>query len=48
MDTPASEAPDVRIELIIRVRREIQAGTYDDPGKLEAALERLLIRLLSE
>jgi hypothetical protein len=35
----------VRHLLIQRVRREIEAGTYDTPEKLEAALERLLRRL---
>jgi hypothetical protein len=38
-------APDVRTELVERVRREIQAGTYETPEKLEAALEHLLERL---
>jgi hypothetical protein len=32
---------DVRQELVARVRREIQAGTYDTPEKLELALDRL-------
>ena len=33
--------PDVRMELVARVRQEIRAGTYDTPEKLEAALDRL-------
>jgi hypothetical protein len=33
--------PDVRQELVARVRQEIRAGTYDTPDKLEAALDRL-------
>jgi hypothetical protein len=32
---------DVRRELVARVRQEIQAGTYDTPDKLEAALDCL-------
>jgi len=36
---------DVRQDLVARVRREIQAGTYDTPEKLEAALDRLADRL---
>ena len=33
---------EIRHDLIARVRREIAAGTYDTPGKMEAALERLI------
>jgi len=40
--------PDFRNELVLRVRREIDAGTYDSPEMLEAALERLIARLASE
>jgi hypothetical protein len=36
-----TDAP-VRRPLVERVRREIAAGTYDTPEKLEAALGRLL------
>ena len=35
----------IRRELVERVRREIAAGTYETPEKLEAALARLLDRL---
>jgi hypothetical protein len=35
----------IRQELVQRVRREIQAGTYDTPEKWQAALDRLLERL---
>jgi len=42
---PQLNAPDVRQELVARVRREIQAGTYDTPEKLEAALDRLVARM---
>jgi hypothetical protein len=36
---------DVRQDLVARVRREIQAGTYDTPEKMDAALDRLVTRL---
>jgi negative regulator of flagellin synthesis FlgM len=42
--TPADDRP-IRADLVARVRREIAAGTYDTPEKLDAALERLLDRL---
>ncbi len=38
----AVESGDLRADLVSRVRSEIAAGTYDNPGKLEAAMERLL------
>lgn len=38
----AVESGDLRADLVSRVRNEIAAGTYDTPGKLEAAMERLL------
>lgn len=41
---PASD-PTIRHDLVARVRREIEAGTYDTEEKLEAALARLLERL---
>jgi hypothetical protein len=45
-DTPVPlDAPGVRTELVERVRREIAAGTYETPDKLQEALERLLDRL---
>lgn len=44
-ERPPVSAPlhdaDVRQDLVARVRQEIQAGTYDTPEKLEAALDRL-------
>ena len=36
-----SELPDVRQELVDRVRSEIEAGTYDTPDKIEALLDEL-------
>ncbi|TWU23746.1 flagellar biosynthesis anti-sigma factor FlgM [Bythopirellula polymerisocia] len=38
----AVETGDIRADLVNRVRNEIAAGTYDTPGKFEAAMERLL------
>lgn len=37
-------APKFRAALVARIRREIAAGTYDTPEKLQAALEELLRR----
>jgi negative regulator of flagellin synthesis FlgM len=49
MDThdrhPRPRDPQIRYELVERVRREIAAGTYDTPEKMDVALERLLERL---
>ena len=38
----ATETSGVRLDLVNRLRSEIAAGTYETPGKLEAALDRLL------
>jgi hypothetical protein len=40
----AADAP-VRTELVERVRRDIAAGVYDTPEKLEIALSRLFEHL---
>jgi anti-sigma28 factor (negative regulator of flagellin synthesis) len=40
--------PEVREDLVARVRQEIQDGTYDTPEKFEAALDRLADRLESD
>lgn len=42
MEAKPKEVRIVRKELVERVRREISAGTYDTPAKLEEAFERLL------
>jgi hypothetical protein len=34
--------PEIRHGLVARVRREIAAGVYDTPEKMEMALDRLL------
>jgi anti-sigma28 factor (negative regulator of flagellin synthesis) len=41
----AQEDKHIRKELVERVRREIEAGTYDTPEKWDAALDRLLERM---
>lgn len=38
----------IRHDLVARVRRQIAAGTYDTPEKLDAALSILLDRLDQE
>ncbi|MCE5279883.1 MAG: flagellar biosynthesis anti-sigma factor FlgM [Planctomycetaceae bacterium] len=40
------EVPEVRTELIARVKEEIAAGTYETPERIDAAVERLLADLL--
>jgi hypothetical protein len=45
---PKPPDPPIRTELVDRIRREIQAGTYDTPEKWEAALDRMLRRLEEE
>ncbi|WP_020472899.1 hypothetical protein [Zavarzinella formosa] len=40
MNTQVME-PDIRADLVARVRREISEGLYDTPEKFEAALSRL-------
>ena len=36
------EVPEVRADLIARVKEEIAAGTYETPERIDAAIERLL------
>ena len=43
-----SSGPFIRSDLVERVRKEIEAGTYDTPEKWEAALDRLLEHLSEE
>ena len=38
----AAESGEVRQGLVDRIRAQIATGTYETPGKLDAALERLL------
>jgi hypothetical protein len=44
-DKPQPEESTIRWDLVQRVRREIAAGTYDTPEKMEIALSRLLEQL---
>jgi negative regulator of flagellin synthesis FlgM len=36
------EVPEVRSELVQRVKSEIEAGTYETPERLEIAVNRLM------
>jgi negative regulator of flagellin synthesis FlgM len=40
-----SRLPEIRHEKVEEVRRQIAAGTYDTPAKLELALDRMLDEL---
>lgn len=40
-----SALPPVRQELIDRVKSEIQAGTYESPEKLDAAIDEMMSEL---
>jgi len=40
--------PDIRSELVERIRREIAAGTYDTPEKWEIAVQRLLHETMND
>jgi|GEM_PF-2397718 len=39
---PQNSGTETRAQRIERIRREIQAGTYDTPEKLEAAIDRMM------
>ncbi len=41
------QIPDVRADLVARVKQEIKAGTYETPEKIDIAAERLLDDLLT-
>ena len=43
-----SRIPEIRSELVAELRRQIEAGTYETPEKLEVAVERLLGELRGE
>ncbi len=38
----ASEAGDIRSDLVSRIKNEIASGVYETPDKLDGALSRLL------
>jgi hypothetical protein len=44
-NSPVEDDPAIRHDLVARVRREIEAGTYDTEEKWEAALDCLLERM---
>jgi hypothetical protein len=39
---PPSPEQETRAQRLERIKREIEAGSYDTPEKLEAAVERML------
>ncbi len=43
----AQELPDVRADLVSRVKAELAAGVYETPDKIEVAIERLLDDLMA-
>jgi hypothetical protein len=45
MSDEQAPEPEIRWELVERVRREIEAGVYETPEKWATALGRLLERL---
>lgn len=38
--------PAIRHDLVARVRRDIAAGTYETPAKLDAAVDRMAVELV--
>lgn len=36
------EVPDVRTDLVQRIRREIEAGTYETEARIDATVDRLM------
>jgi hypothetical protein len=46
--TSNEKEPMFRAGLVEQIRREIAAGTYDTPEKMEIAFDRLLKRLEAE
>lgn len=52
MEQPVGETPlpdpEIRQDLVARIRREIAAGTYETPEKWDMALERLFLQLETE
>ena len=42
------QIPDVRADLVARVRQEIAAGTYETPERIDAAVEKLMEDLFPE
>lgn len=42
-----AELPDVRHDLVARVRAEIEAGTYETPEKIDKAIDGLIEDLMA-
>jgi negative regulator of flagellin synthesis FlgM len=42
------EIPEIRADLVARVKAEIAAGTYETPERLEAAIDGLMADLYPE
>ena len=42
------QVPEVRADLVARVKNEIEAGTYETPERLDAAVEKLLEDVVPE
>jgi anti-sigma28 factor (negative regulator of flagellin synthesis) len=42
------EIPEVRAELVARVKKEIEAGTYETPQRIDAAVDKLMEDLFPE
>ncbi|MFB3890873.1 MAG: flagellar biosynthesis anti-sigma factor FlgM [Phycisphaerae bacterium] len=41
------DIPDIRADLVARVRSEIEAGTYETPERIDAAVDRLMDEISS-
>jgi len=48
LDSGESSSAGVRFDLVNRVKREIAAGTYDTPDKMDIAMDRLLAGMRRE
>ena len=47
LDTPPAGGPvRMRYELIVRIRREIQAGLYDNPARVDRMLDACVGRIV--
>ena len=45
LESSEPSSSGVRFDLVNRIKREIAAGTYDTPDKMDIAVDRLLERL---
>jgi anti-sigma28 factor (negative regulator of flagellin synthesis) len=46
VQSEGSEQMPVRFDLVNRIKKEIDAGTYDTPDKMDIALDRMFSRLI--